>query len=138
MSVKSKKTKRSNKKKASDKLWELISKYVRQSSADHRGIAECVTCGIQKPWKELQAGHFIPQAQGNAVRYDMRNIHCQCFRCNINLGGNGPEYYPFMVNKYGEDVVAELRALSRTTRKFTESELDEMIEDLTQKLQELG
>ncbi len=131
------KRKKSNKKKLKDKLWELTSGYVRRSRADHVGYVSCVTCGMTKHWKEMQAGHFIPQAQGDAVRFDLRNIHPQCHRCNINLGGNGAEYYPFMLSEYGQEVIDELRKKSRTTVKFTESDYEEMIRDIKQKLEEV-
>lgn len=118
-------------------LWKLTSQYVRLSHSDSNGYVKCVTCGIIKHYKEMQAGHFIPQAQGNAVKFDLRNIHPQCYRCNINLGGNGPEYYPFMLNTYGQEVVDELRFKSNTTVKFTKNDLNVMIEDMKTKLNEL-
>lgn len=132
------------------KLWRLTSEYVRRSEALSRSremerhgqsgdpdLGECVTCGLVRPWRELQAGHFIPRAQGLATYFDLRNIHTQCYRCNINLGGNGAEYYPYMLQKYGEDTVNELRSLSRTTKKYYKSDYESMIEDLEQKLREL-
>lgn len=114
---------------ARKKAWTAFSRFIRLRDTIERGSGEyvpCTTCGSIKHWKEQQAGHFIPQAQGNAVRFDERNVHTQCYRCNINLGGNGPEYYPFMENEYGIDVIAELKRLSNTTRKYSISELEEM------------
>ena len=125
-------------KSAKKKRWTLTSQYIRRRAADpHTGECNCVTCGATKHYKELQAGHFIPQAQGNAVKWDFRNIHPQCYRCNINLGGNGAEYYPFMLNEYGEEVISELRRLSNTTVKITINEHKEAIEDLQNILREL-
>ena len=121
------------------KRWKLTSQYVRQSQSDpHTGIGQCVTCGEVKHYKELQAGHFIPQAQGNAVKWDLRNIHPQCYRCNINLGGNGAEYYPYMEEVYGKEVIDELRRLSNTSVKITRQEHQEAIEDLNKLLEELN
>ena len=60
------------------RVWTLISRYIRLKNADHNGYVSCVTCGSTKHYKELQAGHFIPQAQGNAVKFDLRNIAPQC------------------------------------------------------------
>jgi len=117
-------------------LWKLTSEYVRRRYADCE-VAECVTCGLRKHWKELQAGHFIPQAQGNAVKYDLRNIHVQCYRCNINLGSNGPEYYPFMIKTYGQETIDELKRLSNTTIKLRASDYELMIKDIEQKLNKL-
>jgi len=130
------------------KLWELTSRYVRQrdrnefQAGEGKGMdseqSKCVTCGIIRPWKELQAGHFVARAQGNATYFDLRNIHSQCYRCNINLGGNGAEYYPFMEGKYGKTVIDELRRLSNTTVKFTISDYQEMIEGLKQKVEDIN
>lgn len=120
------------------KLWELTSKFVRLSAADSYGFCFCVTCSARLDWiYEAQAGHFIAKAQGNATAWDLRNIHVQCYRCNINLGGNGAEYYPWMLNKYGEDVVSELRRLSKTTRKITRAEYEIMIDEMATKLARL-
>lgn len=120
------------------KLWELTSKYVRLSAADSDGFCLCVTCAARLDWiYEAQAGHFIPRAQGNATAWDLRNIHPQCYRCNINLGGNGAEYYPWMIAKYGQKEVGELRRLSKTTKKITKVEYEEMIDDMAKNLSEL-
>lgn len=130
--------KKSELKKLKEKRWRLTSEYVRRLYADpHTESCACVTCGSEKHWKEQQAGHFIPQAQGNAVKWDLRNIHPQCFRCNINLGGNGAEYYPFMEMTYGKEVIDELRRLSNTTIKLTTSDHEEAIKELQKKIEEL-
>jgi 5-methylcytosine-specific restriction endonuclease McrA len=138
---------KSKKQKLKEKLWKLTSEYIRRrdhaefQAGEGKGMAEdlskCCTCGIIKPWKELQAGHFVARAQGLATYFDERNIHSQCFRCNCNLGGNGAEYYPFMEKKYGKAVIDELRRLSRTTVKFTEADYEEMIEETKKKLEAL-
>lgn len=108
------------------KAWEALSRLTRMKGADANGNVSCVTCGATKHWKEMQAGHWIPQAQGNAVRFDERNVHVQCYRCNINLGGNGPEYAVFMEHTHGREVMDELRALSKTTKKYTKADYQEM------------
>lgn len=114
---------------ARKRAWVWFSRFIRLRDTIEKGVGEmvpCTTCGDVKHWKEQQAGHFIAQAQGNAVRFDERNVHTQCYRCNINLGGNGPEYYPFMVREYGESVIDELKRISKMTRKYTAEELLEM------------
>jgi len=108
------------------RLWTVISRVIRLKYADENGYASCVTCGATKHYKDLQAGHYVPQAQGDACRYIEENIHPQCYRCNINLGGNGPEYNAYMLDMYGQDMIDELRRLSKTTVKFTESDLLDM------------
>lgn len=119
------------------KLWKLTSEYVRRKNADSNGYVSCVTCGLTKHYKEIQAGHFIPKAQGLSIYFDLRNIHPQCYRCNINLGGNGPEYYTFMLREYGTEVIDELRKLSKTTIKISKGEYEERIEAMENMLSSL-
>lgn len=123
--------------KLKQKLWDLTSKYVRLSHADESGMVKCATCETIKHWKDIQAGHWIAKAQGNATAWDLRNIHPQCYRCNINLGGNGPEYTFYMLRRYGEPVCDELRQLSKTTRKITRAEYETMIDEMAEKLSKL-
>ena len=119
-----------------NKLWKIVSEYIRRRDADENGYVDCCTCGKTYHWTKIQAGHFIAAAQGNATRWDERNIHSQCMRCNLNLGGNGAEYYPFMVNKYGEDFVNELR--SRPMVKLSDSDYLKLIEEYSEKLARLN
>ena len=117
-----------------DKAWELTSKYVRLREADEDGYNRCVTCGITKHWKELQAGHFVAQAQGNAARWDLRNIHPQCYRCNINLGGNGAEYGPYIRAQFGDEAHDEIRRLAGQTRIMRRADYEEIIDDMATRL----
>ena len=116
------------------KLWKLTSEYVRRSAIQGDGTVSCVTCGHKGEWRRLQAGHFIPKSLGTSIYFDLRNIHPQCYRCNINLGSNGPEYFRFMQERYGDEVIEDLRALSRTTLKLYASDYEEMIEEMKEKL----
>lgn len=118
------------------RVWTWFSKYIRLKASDDTGYCSCVTCGATNMFTSMQAGHFIARAQGNACYFEEDNVHVQCYRCNINLGGNGPEYYPFMVDTYGEERVNELRRLSNTTRKFTIHELLEMESYYKEKVKE--
>lgn len=117
-----------------DKAWSLTSQYIRLREADEDGYCRCVTCGITKHWKEQQAGHFIPQARGNAIRWDLRGISPQCYRCNINLGGNGAEYTIYMLDRYGREVVDDLRRVASTTRIMRRADYEAIIEDMAAKL----
>ena len=78
-----------------------------------------MTCGWTGEISAMQAGHWIPKAQGSAIYFEETNIHPQCYRCNINLGGNGPEYYTFMLRTYGQEELDRLKALAKMTVKFT-------------------
>jgi len=121
-------------KRAKKKLWELTTEYSRRKFADHNGMVKCVTCETVKYWKELQAGHWIPQAQGDSIRFELSNVNPQCYRCNINLGSNGPEYYKFMLDHYGQEEMDRLLRRQVEIVKFYESDYLDMIEDVRAKL----
>ena len=113
------------------KLDAVFSEYIRRRYAKN-DIAECVTCGKKDHYKKLQAGHFMSRKH-YATRWDERNVEVQCYACNVMLYG---EQYKF--SKYlGEELADELLALSRTTVKISDYELQEMIIIYQEKLKQL-
>lgn len=88
-------------KKWKKKAWQAFSAYIRQKYANQDGLVECVTCNVVKPWKEMQAGHFI-DSRCNSVLYNERLVYPQCFKCNMKtpgcLAGNKVKYTLFMLN----------------------------------------
>ena len=52
---------------------------------------KCFTCGKRLAFKKRQTGHYVPRAV-LAVRWHPENIHVQCAKCNVELGGNLEEY----------------------------------------------
>jgi hypothetical protein len=103
---------------AKKKAWAALSRWIRVKDS-RVGFCTCVTCGWTGEVSSMQSGHWIPKAQGTAIYFEETNIHPQCYRCNINLGGNGPEYYSFMLRTYGQEEIDRLKALAKTTVKFT-------------------
>jgi len=112
--------------KYKEKLDRVFSEYIRRRDADENGIAKCVTCGTEKHWKEMQAGHFIPR--GNmSTRWHEGNVHVQCKECNEFKGGNLDEYELFIVHKYDRKEPERLRKIGRTEQKIMEFEIKELI-----------
>lgn len=114
------------------KVWDEFSKYIRLRDAlkttGREDILICCSCGRTYPSFGLgcaQAGHFVP-GRKNAILFDERNVHGQCYNCNHTLKGNWPGYMPFMMDTYSQVVVDELLRLNKTVRKYRESELEEM------------
>jgi len=116
-----------------DKLW---SEYVRRKDAID-GIATCVTCGTQKHWKEMQCGHFVSRTH-LATRWLVNNTAVQCARCNILLRGNMVEYAVWMEANWGWQAIRDLRELKHRSVKYSRTDYEEMINDVQQKLGELG
>ena len=117
-----------------DKLWKIVSKYIRQKYADSEGFCKCVTCDTTKHWKEQQAGHFVPSWASSFLRYTETNIHPQCFHCNINLGSNPIEYREFMIKTYGLKFVEQMLELRNELAVRKSCDYQELIEEWTEKL----
>lgn len=104
------------------KLDAIFSEYIRRRYARNE-IATCVTCGKKDHWKKLQAGHFMSRKH-YATRWDEDNVEVQCSACNVFRYG---EQYLFA--KYlGEEKADKLLAKSREIVKFSDPELQEMID----------
>jgi len=131
-----KKRKKSPKAKLKKKTWDMFSKYIRMKYANENGYVKCITCGVIKHWREMQAGHYI-DGRSNAVLFEEDLVHCQCFSCNCMLHGNKSEYASFMYKTYGEKRVDELRRLSKFSVKFSIADLELLLEKFSKKVEEL-
>jgi hypothetical protein len=113
------------------KAWAIYSRIVRKFYADHRDMCQCVSCGAQKHWKEMHAGHFIAKNKGGRLWFEWRNVHPQCAYCNTYLHGNLVNYTQYMIKMYGEDEVERLKSLAGVW-KTTRAEYMDLIEHLEQ------
>jgi hypothetical protein len=109
------------------KLDQVFSKFVRTQRAGPSGIARCVTCGAASHWKWLHAGHFISRVH-LATRWEDRNVHPQCARCNNLLRGNPDAYRRYLERRYGDAIIADLEAQSRRPVKYSCADLFAMIQ----------
>ena len=111
------------------KLDTVFSIYVRSTAADQYGHAQCYTCGVRKPWKELQCGHFIRRSR-LFTRWEPKNCRVQCARCNVFMSGNYEEFADRLLNEDVENW-KWLMWSKGMTWKFTREELEEMIQRFT-------
>jgi hypothetical protein len=88
---------------------------------------KCFTCDMPVEYKQSQNMHFIPRAT-KTLRYDERNCHGWCMRCNVILKGNYLEYFIRMEKKYWRKVVDEMLAEKNKIWKLTPEWLQEKIE----------
>jgi 5-methylcytosine-specific restriction endonuclease McrA len=122
-----KKKKPVSKSKVVKELDRVFSLYIR-----HRDNYTCATCGKQSP-EQAQCGHYVSRANMN-TRWDEINCNCQCVGCNVFKSGNMDEYALFMVSKYGENILKELKEKKNTIRQWTIKELQEKIAEYKIKL----
>lgn len=112
------------------KLWTEFSKYIRK-----RDDYICFTCGKVGN----HAGHMIPRALGGlSLYFHERNVHCQCYFCNINLGGNGAIYATNFIKRYGQEAFDEILELKSTYKKYTIDDYKELIGVYKKKLEQLN
>ena len=114
------------------KLDAVFSEYIRRRYAKN-DIAECVTCGKKDHWKKLQAGHFMSRKH-YSTRWDERNVEVQCNACNVFRYG---EQYKFSIY-LGKELSDELYLKSHQTVKFSNIDLQDMIDVYKEKLINLG
>lgn len=118
------------------KLWKAFSEYIRQRDADENGYCRCFTCGLIRPWKQMDCGHGIPR-QHKATKYHEHNNHAQCKKCNGFEGGKRERYKEEVDRRYGAGTWDRLEVLSRGTCKRGQFEIDVMTSyyrNLTKKL----
>jgi hypothetical protein len=87
-----------------------VKRIVRLRYAKPDGTWDCYTCDrpILEPYKAHTA-HFIPKAAcGAFLKYSLLNLRICCYHCNINLGGNGGEFYRRLIRDEGQEYVDQL------------------------------
>jgi len=114
------------------KLDTVFSQYIRRSNADNNGYCTCVTCNKTFHWKEIQAGHFMSRKH-YSIRWDERNVKPQCVACNVYRAGEQYKYSIFL----GTELANVLYLQSKEIVKFTNYELEDMINDYSDKLKKI-
>lgn len=84
---------------------------LRQTCARYEGakkkggewINTCVTCGKVVACKSANGGHLCPRAC-YPLRWDERNVHCQCVHCNLYKNGAYIEYSHWFIHEYGQEM----------------------------------
>lgn len=89
------------------KLWQLCREICKANYPN-----SCFTCSqTDLTGANFQIGHLWPKASlGAFLKYDMRVLRPQCFRCNIHLGGNGAVFYERVLREIGESGMEKLQA----------------------------
>lgn len=74
----------------------------------------------------MQAGHYISRSS-LALRFDERNVNCQCMPCNVWKHGAMDVYALKLQAKYGDNILAELQRKKHILTKFSTQELADLI-----------
>jgi hypothetical protein len=117
------------------KLKELCKQIVRLKYGN-----SCYTCGQSNlTGSNWQTGHVPwPKASlGAYLRWDLRCLRPQCWRCNINLGGMGAVAYQKMLKEEGKAFMTQLERDRQVTVK-TVDHYQSLIPKYQSYLEELG
>jgi hypothetical protein len=120
-----KKTK-SNRAALVKKLDAEFSIYIRTRNLVN-GNAECFTCYKLDDWKKLQCGHFMSRKH-YSTRWDEVNCQVQCVGCNVYRYGEQYKFGRRLNAVHGAGTSEALEQLSKEITKFSNWELEEMIE----------
>lgn len=122
--------------KLKKKLDVLFSQYIRRRNADHLGRVKCFTCGVEKHWKEQQAGHFQSRSH-HSTRWDEVNVQIQCVKCNMFRQGEQYKFGLYLDDRFGDGTAEELENRAKTIVKLNRVDYEEAIERYKQKIREL-
>ena len=122
--------------KLKKKLDVLFSQYIRRRNADHLGRVKCFTCGIEKHWKEQQAGHFQSRSH-HSTRWDEVNVQVQCVKCNMYRQGEQYKFGMYLDQRFGDGTAEELEQRAKTIVKLNRVDYEEAIERYKQKIREI-
>jgi len=113
--------------KLTAKAQKIFNAYIRQRDSDN-GYFTCISCGQTKEVSQMDAGHYVPVKGSSALRFDEYNVNGECKACNgfdqFHLIG----YRRNLIDKVGERKVMELEHQHRLIKKWSRTELNEIIE----------
>lgn len=105
------------------KLDKVFSEFIRNRDK------KCVVC---HKTDRLTNGHLITRAK-YSVRWSELNCSCQCSGCNYTHEFNPHIYVNWFIGKYGLKKYQALIAESNQIKKFTDSDLETLINKYTVK-----
>lgn len=113
--------------KLTAKAQKVFNKYVRERDSEN-GYFICISCGRTLPVEQMNAGHYIPQKNSSFLRFNEYNVHGECISDNGFNEFHLINYRKNLINKIGQEMVDWLEDNQRTIKKWTRSELNEIIE----------
>lgn len=106
------------------KLWKIVSLRIKERDGNI-----CFTSGKYVEGANAHCGHMFPSGSCGAVlRYHPKNLHCQSYFENINMGGNGAVYALNFIEKYGKKEMTKMLKLKNSSIKADTHFYNTMIE----------
>jgi hypothetical protein len=125
-----------NKALAKAKADKYFSQYIRmRDSYSTIMTANCCTCG--KYTTQFDCGHFISR-RFEATRYDEKNAHAQCLKCNRFENGNQFAHAQFIDEKYGKGTAESLMLKSKMACHRSKEDYEAIAKYFKEKLANCG
>jgi hypothetical protein len=113
--------------KLTEKAQKVFNAWVRRRDS-YGDYTICISCGKSFLYFQMDAGHYVPVRGGSFLRLHEWNVNAECKGCNgfddFHLVG----YRKNLIEKIGLENVEWLEANRRTVKKWSRSELLEIIE----------
>lgn len=109
----------------------IFSTFIRLRDCNAKWIVVCPLCWAKIPRKKAQNMHFVSRGVMK-YRYDEKNCHAGCMRCNVFLNGNYIIYTRWMQKTYWITYVDRIIS-DKQPYKIPTPMLMEMIKYYTQK-----
>lgn len=129
--------------KAKEKAWNAFSLFIRTrdciKTCNSLDEGSCVTCNHIYPRIGngcLQAGHFLA-GRTNSVLFDERGVHGQCMGCNVHKHGAVHEYWLFMEQAYGRELIDKLIRNKNIIIKYKTYDYEQIAKEYIQKTEDL-
>lgn len=117
------------------RLWKVFSEFIRRRDADENGYCKCFTCGLVRHWRQLDCGHGIGR-QHLGTKYNEKNNHAQCKRCNGFEGGMREVYKENMNKRYGPGTWEMMELASKKRSSMGQFEIDALEKYYKNKIKE--
>jgi hypothetical protein len=113
--------------KLTAKAQKVFNAYIRKRDSED-GYFTCISCGETKETAQMNAGHYVSQKGSSALRFDEYNVNGECIACNGFNDFHLVGYRKNLINKIGQEMVDWIEANYRTPKKWSRTELNELIE----------
>jgi len=110
-------------------------RYIRARDTQN-GYGFCCTCGTGLKYEGSHAGHFL-SCEYPATRWDERNCHLQCAKCNTFQSGRQHEHGIYVDRVHGRGTTDLLLFKSKAPCKWTNDEILAMSKKYREKYNEL-
>lgn len=118
------------------KLDKVFSLYIRLRDSMPNGFFKCISCGQIKRFENADCGHFYGRKH-MATRFDEDNCSAECSSCNRFVSDHLINYQTNLIKKIGVGRFDLLGVKSRSSKKWCDFELEEMIKHYTNEVKRL-